>query len=295
MDAYRQRHAGIEHQHYKVADFPFVANINVVKYSTWFVCSGIFIDKNQVITSADCVTDADGQAVAEADIRVRDTTQDLANNDTLAVRSVLVHQGYNATKYVNNLAVLTLDASVSNWPTQSMPHIAVEAPTTADLAHVGWTKDLTVFGAQDSFDSDIMVYLEPTTTVCSTTAQNKIRDFSGGYHDRQYACAPYDWKSAHPVFTGGSVLATTTNDTWYFYGLENYELKDDAHKTFVFTRLSHHLAWLEIAAHRTAKNMTGRDDPYGDLDQPSGASSLPSAYLASLLWAAVTVAWTVTM
>ncbi|KAJ1976982.1 hypothetical protein H4R35_002474 [Dimargaris xerosporica] len=53
-------------------------------------------------------------ALSETDIHVRDTTRDPAKNATLAVRSVQVHQGYNATKCVNNLAVLTLDASVAN-------------------------------------------------------------------------------------------------------------------------------------------------------------------------------------
>ncbi|KAJ1976983.1 hypothetical protein H4R35_002475 [Dimargaris xerosporica] len=172
-----------------------------------------------------------------------------------------------------------------------MPLIVVDAPTIADLVHVGWTKDLTVFGAQYPFDSDIMVYREPTAAICSKAAQDEIGDITDEYHDSYYMCASYDFKAMHPVFTGGSVLAASANDTWHVYGLENHELRNDSLQMAVFTLVSDYLAWLEIATYRTAKNMSGHDDPFGDMDEPSTAAWLQPTYHIGILWTAAAVFW----
>lgn len=82
----------------------------LAEYSQPFICSGVLISPNKVLTIVECV-----QGLGPHDISIRTGTSD-ANYKNVSVASITAHTGYSIDTLANDIAIISLTQNSSITP-----------------------------------------------------------------------------------------------------------------------------------------------------------------------------------
>ncbi|KAI4457880.1 polyserase-related [Holotrichia oblita] len=121
------------------SQFPFQVSL---RYNAWPMCGASIIDNRHLLTAAHCVTDDRGRLRNKS--RYHAVVGDLRtniNSPTTVIRRILnifVHENYNPSTIVSDVAVLRIESLIFNANINSIPLAANLPPPNTNCTISGW-------------------------------------------------------------------------------------------------------------------------------------------------------------
>ncbi|KAG4066870.1 hypothetical protein HA402_012937 [Bradysia odoriphaga] len=222
--------------------WPWVAAIYRTNYDgLTFKCSGTLINSSVVLTSARCMFNMDARTIEVHLGKMNLRESELDKNQKFAVTEIIVHAGFNASNFANNLAIIRLstEANITNfvqpvylWNSTETAKITAEMGTV-----VGWgiTQVTT-----DTFPDTIQ---DATMTI---VANANCLSGSSGLPDGTF-CAFYRFGMRSGSAGSGASMISKDIDVYKVLGImsENVRKEDYTNDYAIFTDVSKFISWIQ--------------------------------------------------
>ncbi|XP_046648259.1 brachyurin-like isoform X2 [Daphnia pulicaria] len=211
-----------------------------------YFCSGTLISDTKVLSAASCLENLSvfkmSQVTVSIGLRAVTGVPPPPNVQmTRRIGKVAIHSNYNALKFANNIAIITLEYPVvlSNF----LVPVCLPAASTDQDQYVDQSAVIIGWGAADSATPST-VLKQGTVTVSSNADCNADANF-GPFVSEANMCIASTDKFVCAGDIGGPVLVLSSPGIWTQIGINSYA-SGDCESNSLQTRVSAFKAWIDL-------------------------------------------------
>ncbi|KAJ1677793.1 hypothetical protein EV182_005428, partial [Spiromyces aspiralis] len=203
--------------------FPFVVHLFSQDYPK---CGGVLIAYSWIVTAAHCVagkgSNSQFEVVDKDTLKVGYGTTKGGEIDTVGVKNIYVHPGFNPVTFADDIAVLQLKATIQQ--TLYTRSVVISSDTIKDgqtLTAIGWGATSNGSGAQ----SDALMYTNMVTAP-SDKCKNASTEFNG--QNGSLICTSAAASHSTGICRGdsGGPLVAAKNGSYKLVGLVSFDINE---------------------------------------------------------------------
>lgn len=267
-----------------MSNFPYYARLLQTDFAMLYgdFCGGSILNSRYILTAAHCLEDADVSQLAI--VTNNGTVAGVNLSELKRVESIKIHEGYNPTTLENDIAVIKLANSMTNYtavilPSSPSEYASIDTATAMGLGYI-----------DDSKTSPTVIQHADVTKLSDADCDTRVQSVYGGIYNGTYQECTLPKKNASDELTGvcngdsGGPLTFFADGVYKQFGITSYGASSSCSAENipqVFAEILGYKGWLETQTGIT--DITdgdeinnpdlGNDGNFGDSGGDSGGST----------------------